>query len=280
MRVKVWGARGSLPTPGPSTARYGGNTACVEVRAPSGAVLILDAGTGIRALGQELEQEAGRIDLLLTHLHMDHILGLGFFAPLFQAGRSVHIWGPAGVTLPLSARLNRYLSPPLFPVHLRDLPCDLQLHEAPFGEAIIGGLIVSAALVCHPNPTVGYRISGEGATLTYLPDHEPALGLRGPYQAGGWTSGYSLAAGADLLIHDAQYTPAEYAECVGWGHSTLAHAVGFADLASVRRLLLFHHHPAHTDEDIDRLTAGVVADLRPPFAVSAAVEGATFELGR
>jgi ribonuclease BN (tRNA processing enzyme) len=279
MRLTLWGTRGSLPAPGPETVRYGGNTSCVEVRDAQDTVLVLDAGSGIRRLGTRLAGGAGRVDLLLTHLHMDHILGLGFFAPLHQPGRSVHIWGPASATLSLAQRLTRYLSPPLFPVHLRDLPCALELHEVPCGEFVVGEFTISAALVCHPGPTVGYRITASGTTLTYLPDHEPALGVPRPFLDGAWTSGYALSAGADLLIHDAQYAEEEYAQRIGWGHSTLPQAVAFASLAGVRHLMLFHHDPTHSDEDLDRLVSAAVAALRPAFPVSPAIEGATFTLG-
>ena len=178
MRVKLWGTRGSLATPGPDTARYGGNTSCVEVRGAGGTVLVLDAGTGIHRLGASLPPDLKRVDILLTHLHMDHIQGLGFFAPLYRDDAEVHIWGPASSTQSLHARLKRYLSPPLFPVRLSELTCKLSFHEVPCGEVDIGEFRVSSALVCHPGPTVGYRIvSGEGRVLTYLPDHEPALGV-------------------------------------------------------------------------------------------------------
>ena len=130
MIAKLWGTRGSIAAPGTETARYGGNTSCVEVRGSAGTLLVLDAGTGIRRLGAHLES-ARRVDVLLTHLHMDHIQGLGFFGPLDQPGREVHIWGPPSTTLDLGARLSRYLSPPLFPVRLRDLPCRLTLHDVP-----------------------------------------------------------------------------------------------------------------------------------------------------
>ena len=161
MRVTLWGTRGSLATPGPETARYGGNTSCVEVRGREGTVLVLDAGTGIRRLAATLPDSVRRVDVLLTHLHMDHIQGLGFFAPLYRPDIEVHIWGPASTALSLQTRLTRYLSPPLFPVGLSELPC--KLHEVPGGEVDIGEFRVSSALVCHPGPTVGYRISAAEA---------------------------------------------------------------------------------------------------------------------
>ena len=279
MRVTLWGTRGSLATPGPETVRYGGNTSCVEVRGANGTVLILDAGTGIRRLGATVGPDAGRVDVLLTHLHMDHIQGLGFFRPLDQPGQEVHIWGPPSTTLDLRARVSRYLSPPLFPVRLRDLPCRLTLHDVPLEGFEIRGLEIVAALVCHPGPTVGYRITENGVSIAYLPDHEPALGARRFPDKSDWISGFDLAAGVDLLIHDAQYSAAEYSRHVGWGHSAIAHTTGFAARAGVKRLVTFHHDPGHDDAALDRLIeeARGCADL--PFELIPGTEGARFDLG-
>jgi phosphoribosyl 1,2-cyclic phosphodiesterase len=278
MRVTLWGTRGSLASPGPETVGYGGNTACVEVRGADGAVIILDAGTGLRRLGATLAGQAGRIDILLSHLHVDHIQGLGFFAPLFEPGREIHVWGPPSTTMDLRARLARYLSPPLFPVPIRELPSDLTLHDVPFNRFEVQGIEVSAGLVCHPGPTVGYRL-GEGRwTLAYLPDHEPALGDRNFPSAPDWLSGYPIARGADILVHDSQYTDEEYAGRIGWGHSTLTQAVQFATVAGVKRLVTFHHDPDHTDDMLDRLS-GELARQELPFEFSPGWEGESFELG-
>ena len=278
MRVTLWGTRGSLAAPGPDTARYGGNTSCVAVRGDDETLLVLDAGTGIRLLGGSIPASVRRVDILLTHLHMDHIQGLGFFRPLYNPDVSVHIWGPASTTLHLRTRLMRYLSPPLFPVHLRDLPCQLALHEVPNGDIEIGEFRVVSALVCHPGPTVGYRITSPAGTLVFLPDHEPALGARVFPLPHEWTSGYEIAAGADLLIHDAQYGSDQYTEHVGWGHSTIEQAFAFAALAGVRHLVPFHHDPAHSDDDVDRLVATAAAAARPSFAVLPGTERTTFHL--
>jgi phosphoribosyl 1,2-cyclic phosphodiesterase len=272
MKVRLWGTRGSLAAPGPETLRYGGNTSCVEVVA-NGTRIILDAGTGIRRLGAAIGTDDRRIDVLLTHLHLDHILGLGFFQPLDQPGQEVHIWGPPSTTLDLRARLSRYFSPPLFPVRLHELACQLTLHDTPGEEFEVGALTISADLVCHPGSTVGYRISDGAATIAYIPDHEPALGADAFPAATTWTSGLELAAGVDLLIHDAQYTDAEYADRVGWGHSTIAHALGFARLAGARRLVTFHHDPSHDDATLDRLVAESKRGERLPFELIPGKEG-------
>jgi len=251
--------------------RYGGNTSCVEVRAVPGCVTVLDAGTGIRAV----DGKAGdlrRVDVLLTHLHMDHILGLGFFRPLYQPGLEVHLWGPPSQTQSLHARLTRYLSPPLFPVRLRDLPCRLELHDAPRGPFELPGLGVTADLVCHPGPTLGYRLEGDrGGVLAYLPDHEPALGTGAVDGPVGWTSGYDLARGADVLIHDAQFTDEEYPSHIGWGHSAVGHAMDFAELAGVGCLVPFHHDPDHEDQALDAIYA--IAGRGRSFDVAPAQEG-------
>jgi len=277
MKVRLWGTRGSLASPGAETARYGGNTACVEVRGRDGTLLVLDAGTGIRRLGATLPKTLVRVDVLLTHLHMDHIQGLGFFAPLHDPKKEIHIWGPASTTLALGERLNRYLSPPLFPVRLRDVACRLRLHQVPRGEVEIGEFRISSMLVCHPGPTVGYRIASRDGVVAYLPDHEPALGASKFPIAAEWTSGYELAAGADLLIHDAQYSAEEYRDHVGWGHSAFEDVVRFAEITGARRLVPFHHDPAHTDADLDRmLLQGGVATSS--LEITPGMEGVSFEL--
>ena len=280
MKVTLWGTRGSLASPGPETARYGGNTSCVSVEGDDGSVLVLDAGTGIRRLGMALPRSLRRVDVLLTHLHMDHIQGLAFFRPLRSADVEVHIWGPASTTLTLRARLTRYLSPPLFPVFLRDMQARVSLHEVVDGDLEIGEFRVSSALVCHPDPTVGYRIASRHGVVTYLPDHEPALGARSFPLSHDWTSGYELAAGADLLIHDAQYTPEEYADRIGFGHSSLPHAFEFAAMVGARHFVPFHHDPAHTDDDLDAMIHGAVAALRPAFGVTPGTEGTVFKVDR
>jgi phosphoribosyl 1,2-cyclic phosphodiesterase len=280
MKVTLWGTRGSLAAPGLETIRYGGNTSCVEVRGDDGSLVVLDAGTGIRRLGASIGSEVARIDILLTHLHMDHIQGLGFFEPLLRAGQEVHIWGPPSTTLDLRSRLARYLSPPLFPVRLRDLPCRLMLHDVPLGSFAIRSLQITAALVMHPGPTVGYRITENGATLAYLPDHEPALGVPRFPGDPDWTSGFELAAGVDLLIHDAQYTGTEYLTHVGWGHSALSQAIAFATQANVKQLIAFHHDPEHGDEFLDLLFDEARRASELPFDLIPGTEGASFQLGR
>lgn len=280
MELTFWGTRGSLPNAGPDTLRYGGNTSCVEVRTDEGGLIVLDAGSGLRRLGERIEPDIARIDLLLSHLHMDHIMGLGFFAPLFRPDLEVHIWGPSSPTMDLHARLRRLLNPPLFPVRIPDLPSHPILHDVTHGTFEIQGVEVTTEHVIHPGPTVGYRLTNGAGSLAYLPDHEPALGVGdGESMVPQWTSGYALAEGVDVLVHDAQYSAAQYATRVGWGHSTVEHAVRFAELAGVRHLVAFHHDPSHRDSDLERLWDLATWDRSPQVPISVAAEGVRLAVG-
>ena len=254
MRIKVWGARGSVPAPGPEMNRYGGNTSCVQVTFRDGSQLILDAGTGIRTLGLELT-ESPRVGILLTHLHLDHIQGLMFFPPCFRSDAEITIWGPSSPEASLEDRVARYISAPLSPVEVRELPCSVAFRDAPATEWQIGDVLIRAEAVTHRGPTLGYRLTDGETTLCYIPDHEPALGAPLAQVENEWISGYDLARGADLLIHDCQYTDQEYPAHVGWGHSALSDTLTFADRVGARRALLFHHDPLHTDEMLDALGA-------------------------
>jgi phosphoribosyl 1,2-cyclic phosphodiesterase len=275
MNVSFWGTRGSLASPSPDTVRYGGNTSCVSVQGKEGSLLILDAGTGLRNLGQNLTRDLKQIHILLTHLHMDHIQGIPFFAPLRREGAEVHLWGPASTTLSLSARLQKYLSPPLFPVSVHELAGKFHFHELPSHVIEIGEFSVTAQLIIHPNPTIGYRIETGGATLTYLPDHEPALGGRTFPHDKAWVSGYKLAEGVDLLIHDTQYTEEEYLSRIGFGHSSVRHAFQFAELTGVKHFVPFHHDPTHSDDDLDRMFEKIMQEIQPSYQVTPSREGLT-----
>ena len=278
MKVTFWGTRGSLASPGTDTALYGGNTSCVSVEGDEGTLIVLDAGTGIRNLGQSLPSALDRVHILLTHLHMDHIQGLPFFAPLRRPGVEIHIWGPASTTLALDARLQKYLSPPLFPVSVRELAANLHFHELPDDVMEIGEFRVNAQLIIHPNPTIGYRIQYKNTTVTYLPDHEPALAGRTFPHDKAWTSGYRLAEGTDLLIHDTQYTDDEYRNRIGFGHSSIRHAFQFADLTRVKHFAPFHHDPTHNDDTLDRMFAHTIENIHPPYQVTPSREGLSIEV--
>jgi phosphoribosyl 1,2-cyclic phosphodiesterase len=254
VRIRIWGCRGSIAAPGLDTARYGGNTSCIEVRLDDGTLIVLDAGTGARGLGAALLQEpAERIDLLLTHLHVDHVEGLGAFEPIWRPDTDLHIWGPASPMVSLDDRLATYFSPPLFPLHLSEVPARCTFHDAPDGERPIGGAVVRSDSIQHQGPTVGYRIEADGRVLTYLTDHEPALGTDLETMPPEWISGFALAFDSDLLIHDCQYTPQEYEHRFGFGHSSTEHVATFARRAGARRVVLFHHDPMHTDAELESM---------------------------
>jgi ribonuclease BN (tRNA processing enzyme) len=248
------------------------------VEGEQGTVLVLDAGTGMRVLGTRLPPTYNCVNILLTHLHMDHVQGLPFFAPLRWPGVEVHIWGPASTTLNLESRLLRYLSPPLFPVRARDLLTALHYHELTVDSFEVGEFTIQAQMILHPNPTVGYRIQDKTSITTYLPDHEPALGASQFPLTSEWTSGYNLAEGADLLIHDSQYSSDEYSMRVGFGHSSLEHALQFASLTQVGRLVPFHHDPAHGDDFLDKMISQGVQSFQPKFQVIPGREGSVFDL--
>jgi len=275
MKITIWGARGSLPSPGPENSFFGGNTSCVQV-CQGDAFIILDAGSGIRRLGTTIPEGVSRIDILLTHLHIDHIMGLGFFLPLYDPDMTVNIWGPTSSKEGLSARLKRYLSPPLFPIRLQDLPCHPNIIEINQSEFDIGPLTIKSNYICHPGPTVGYRVENGQAAMAYIPDHEPALGSANFPHDADWTSGYDLAHGVDLLLHDAQYTVEEYLSRLGWGHSSYPDALKFAELTKVKKVRFFHHDPSHSDEFLRKVLQESLAGKDFPFDAGIAAEGDVF----
>ena len=283
MLVRIWGTRGSLPTPGAGMVRYGGNTSCVQVTVSDGTHLILDAGTGIRNLPPDLGRSGEPVHILLTHLHLDHIQGLLFFAPLFQPGVEVTLWGPAAPGVPLERRIARYLSAPLTPVEIRELPCRLDFRDCPTTRWRIGSAEITAEGVTHRGPTLGFRVEDGGSSLCYLPDHEPAIVGALDELEPEWLSGFSLARDADLLLHDCQYTDAEYPAHVGWGHSSLTQALQFARRVAARNTLLFHHDPGHTDDALDAMLAEAralwTAGGGREAAISMAAEGARLTVG-
>lgn len=269
--VRFWGVRGSVPTPGPDTVRYGGNTSCVEVLC-GGRRVIIDGGTGLRVLGRAMAAEGQvQADILLSHTHLDHIEGFPFFLPAFIAGNQFRIW--AGHLLPpvtLEQTLGRLMSAPLFPVPLEAFGPQVQYYDFRAGDRLVLGdrITVRTTMLDHPNDAVGYRIEFEGRSVCYVSDTAHTPGATNQNIAG-------LIEGADLVIYDAMFTPAEFAERPHWGHSTWEEAVRLADLAHVKHLALFHHDPARTDDELDKIQQAAATRRAGTFVAS---EGKTVSL--
>jgi len=287
MKITFWGTRGSLAKPGPDTARYGGNTACVEVRTSSGTLLVIDCGTGGHSLGQRLVRNAkGPVDghLLIGHTHWDHIQGIPFFAPLFIRGNSWDIYGPKGLSQSVKAALAGQMEHTYFPVALEHLGATIRYHDLVEGVFSVGDVRISTRYLNHPALTLGYRLDADGAIIAYCSDHEPhsAALASGTSAITGIDRQYAdFIAGADLVIHDGQYVAAEYAAKQGWGHSTVEYAVRVCREAGVRRVALTHHDPLRTDDAIDRIVGDLRSALREEGAsieVFGAAEGLTVEL--
>jgi len=287
--VTFWGTRGSIAKAGPTTVRYGGNTSCVSVRTGAGTLVVLDAGTGIHELGQELVRSGARVDghLLIGHTHWDHIQGLPFFAPLFVPGNVWHIYGPRGLDQSIDKTLASQMQYTYFPVQLLDFGATIEYHDLLEGQFEIDDIAVTTRYLHHPALTLGYRLEVDGATVVYATDHEPTVGgAPGPdgLEEDNREESQHIAflRGADLVIHDAQYLASEYPAKVGWGHSTIEYAVDVAQAAVVRRMALFHHDPTRTDDDVDALVVSAVQRAgEQGFSgeVFAAAEGTSITLG-
>ncbi len=284
--VTFWGTRGSIPTPGAHTARYGGNTSCVAVTAENDQLVILDAGSGIRPLGHELSRTrngAMSADILLSHTHWDHIQGLPFFQPLNTRGNSVRIFGSAQAGVPLEEILDRQMDPVVFPVPLKALAAELTVTEVTGGRFEIDGFWVEAFRLRHPGTTLGYKLVPQsgGRTMAYVTDNE--LGPGGSYDVPpDWRQQLvRFLSGVDTLIHDGMYSEELIQSRMGWGHSTPRQAVELAAESGNRRLVLFHHEPEFDDTAIDRLVAQTRTEakqLAPRLTVEAAMEGMTLNL--
>src|ERR1044071_5114063 len=259
LRLRFWGTRGSVPSPGPHTVRYGGNKPCVEVRTGTGRLIILDAGTGIGERGRSLMARANgdgiRADIFLTHAHWDHIQGIPFFAPIFQRGNRFTIWGSKALGTSIDRVLRDQMSPVVFPVAFEALAAQIDFSEIAEEQRTGDGFAVSAFAVRHPGGALGYRFSGgdgRGASFVYISDNE--LGSDETYRTGpDWDERVvQFVKGAKMLVHDATYTADEYEQHRGWGHSTYEDALALALAAGVEQLVLFHHRPERTDEELDR----------------------------
>jgi CheY-like chemotaxis protein len=296
LRLRFWGTRGSIATPGPNTAHFGGNTSCVEVTTIGGDRFIFDCGTGARPLGAHLMAEAAkpiRAAILFSHTHWDHIQGFPFFTPLFVPGNHFIVCGPQGCNRSLREVLAGQMEYTYFPVELGQLGATIVYQELVEGPQDLGGARVSAQFLNHPAITMGYRIEADGASLVYACDHEP-------YWEPLWRSGAEpgkldsiLHAGdrrhlefirnADVVIHDAQYTPDEYPAKKNWGHSTYSYVARVAAAAGVRRLFLTHHDPSHDDAfllNIERSARAIAREMGSKVGISCAWEGCEESFGR
>ncbi|MEO8543738.1 MAG: GAF domain-containing protein [Burkholderiaceae bacterium] len=293
MQVQFWGTRGSIPTPGPETVRYGGNTSCVSVRTRRGTQLVIDAGTGLRGLGIALMSQAEqgrRGHLLIGHTHWDHIQGFPFFAPLFEPGNEWDVYAPRGFGPSLRETLAGQMQYTYFPVNLEEMGATIRYHDLVEGSFMIDEVRVTARYLNHPALTLGYRLEVDGITVVYASDHEShahaaALGKSLGQVLGALHPGDNrhaeFIAKADLLIHDTQYTAADYPKRIGWGHSTLEYVVDMAIAAGVGQLALFHHDPVRDDDALDALVlAGRqrVRDAGASVQLFGAAEGQVLDL--
>lgn len=271
IELQLWGVRGSIPTPAPENLGFGGNTTCLEVRLPGDEVLVIDGGTGARKLGLSLlERARGKsldLNVLMTHFHWDHIQGIPFFAPLYNAANRITFHStkdPEAVREILEGQMTH----PYFPVQFELLAAHRQFNHIAAGPVQLGSATVRTFPLHHPQGATGYRVEANGAVIVHACDHE-----HGEPRFDEALLAHAM--GADILIFDAQFTPEEYATKRGWGHSTWLEATRVAKAAGVKRLLLFHHDPSHTD---DQLRA-IAEDASKEFSnVEAAREGAVFTL--
>lgn len=285
LTLRFWGTRGSIPTPGASTVRYGGNTPCVEVRTAEGWLIILDAGTGIRELGRSLLERGDgapvKGDIFLTHAHWDHIQGIPFFAPLFRKGNHFTIWGSKSLQTSIDRVVRDQMSPVVFPVSFEELQARIDFQELSEERRTGNGYEVAAFAVRHPGGALGYRFStgnGTARALVYVSDNELSAAAR-YVDPPDWRRRFvEFAGGASVLVHDAMYTREEYGAFVGWGHSTSEDVVDLALEAGVDRLVLFHHRPERTDDELDRCIEScraLVTQRGGRLDVLAAAEGLT-----
>jgi phosphoribosyl 1,2-cyclic phosphodiesterase/DNA-binding response OmpR family regulator len=288
MRARFWGTRGSIAKAGPTTVRYGGNTSCVEVRSQAGTLVILDCGTGAHGLGHALESARTgplRGHILITHTHWDHIQGFPFFAPFFREGDQWDVYAPRGLRESVREALAGQMQYTYFPVSPEQFTATIRYHDLVEGAFTLDDVRVTTQYLNHPALTLGYRLEADGAVLVYATDHEPhsrALAAGDAVDIGGEDRRHvELLAGADLVIHDAQYVAAEFPEKAGWGHSTVESVVASAQAAGARRLALYHHDPLRDDAAIERVAVaarGQAAAAGARLDVFAAAEGLVVDI--
>lgn len=299
-RLKFWGVRGSIPVPGQSTLRYGGNTTCAEFRS-NGELIVLDAGSGIRELGVALEKEFGsdpiKMHLLLTHLHWDHIQGFPFFLPAYNDKNEIQIFGYDSANAGLHEILKGQMAAPFFPVALYDLPSKIDIQKLEKMELNIGKVRVRSRFMNHPGVCVGYRMDTSDGSIAFLPDSEPYDAFKLHSSRSDLLSPEQIQKRAnteraalveflmkcDVLVLDAQYTDEEYHSHIGWGHGSLSGCVALAHDAQVKKLVLFHHDPNHDDAMLDSMlkqAQALAAKTGDSLEVVSAREGDEFVVGQ
>ncbi|MCX5837943.1 MAG: MBL fold metallo-hydrolase [Deltaproteobacteria bacterium] len=253
MLVRCWGARGSISVSGREYLRYGGDTPCLEIRTKDDHIVIIDAGTGIRRLGNRLLiEDRHDYTMIFTHVHWDHLMGFPFFRPIYRSGTHIAMFGCPFAQASVREMISRIMTAPYFPVNFEDIKADIRYHETCEEVFQIGGMTITPIPLSHPNQGLGYRFEEDGRSFVYLTDNE--LSYRHP---GGlkYDDYAAFAKGADLLVHDAEYNPGEYRQTRSWGHSVYTDALRLALDAGVGRLGLFHHNQERTDEAVDEMVA-------------------------
>ncbi len=286
MKIKFWGVRGSIPVPGPKTVRYGGNTTCIEIRSDSGDIIVLDGGTGIFQLAQSLLREMPvTANVFITHSHWDHIQGLPFFIPLFVPGNKLKLHGAFDLVSGRGVEqvMNVQLQYSFFPIRAEELKASIEYFTLTPGQAVqIGDAKITPTLLNHPVVNFGYRIDCNGKSVFFTGDHEPPYNIYSPDDPDFSTYQQIIAEreagiieaikGVDVIIADSSYTDEEYAKKKGWGHGTLASSIRIAKEAGAKILYFTHHEPTRSDDDLDRLFAGIQESIPP--------EGMEYRLAR
>ncbi len=302
MKIRFWGVRGSIPAPGPDTIHYGGNTACVSIHTAAGGLVVVDMGTGLMHLGNQLMagpfgQGAGRAAILLSHTHWDHIQGLPFFLPAYNPKNEIRVLGYEGARAGLGSILAGQMETPFFPVSLRDLPSNITIEELREMDFMVGQVQVLARFANHPGICAGYRLNTSGGSIAFFPDNEPyellkaALADRDQsnleeariFAKAERAKLVEFLRESDVLIIDTQYTDDEYQDHIGWGHGSLSRVVSLALDAQVRKLVMFHHDPSHNDDKIDEMLEGarmLVVESGRALEVEAAREGSEIWLAK
>lgn len=290
MEIKFWGVRGSIPSPGPTTARYGGNTSCIALHGSDDTLVVFDSGTGIRLLGDYLLTLPPRdIHLFLTHTHWDHIQGFPFFRPAYRENTALHIYAAGSLERSIRATLTQQMVYSVFPVHVEELEAQINYHNIDEESIKIGGLTITPRRMNHPITSFGYKVQEKEKTVFYTGDHEQFFEFTNTEGGDNLTQKYDgkitsarkkgeveFVNNIDLLIADSQYTDEEYIKKVGYGHSTINQSLDLAIQAEVKHLVLFHHEPTRTDEHLDELllmTEKSVKAESPKLEITAAKEG-------